>query len=64
MCKTKKIEKIADKTWVEVTGTIKKGTYHSEIPIIEVTQIEEIEKPENDLVYPPDEYYIPTSVLF
>ena len=53
-----------DSTWVELEGTITKGTYHnSDIPILEITSIKEINKPKEEYVYPPDEDYIPTSVI-
>jgi uncharacterized membrane protein YcgQ (UPF0703/DUF1980 family) len=45
-------------------GKIVKGNYHGEIPVIQVTKIETIEKPSDEYVYPPDDYYIPTSALF
>ncbi len=64
LCHSDKISNIPDNTWVEITGTIKKGTYHSEIPIIYVTELKKIEKPADEFVYPPDDTYIPTSVLF
>ena len=52
-----------DNTWVNITGTITKGNYHGEIPVIEITNIETIEKPEDEYVYPPDETYITTSTV-
>lgn len=64
MCKYPDAAKFNDKAWVEVVGSIEKGTYHSEIPIVKVTNIKEVEKPEDIIVNPPDDYYIPTSVLF
>ena len=50
-------------TWVNLTGKITKGYYHGDMPIIEVEKIEEIQKPKDCLVYPPDDFYIPTSSL-
>ena len=50
-------------TWVNVTGKIIKGYYHDEIPVIDINKIEETEKPEEEYVYPPDDTYIPTSVI-
>ena len=50
-------------TWVNVTGEIIKGYYHNEIPIIDINKIEETSKPEEEYVYPPDNTYIPTSVI-
>lgn len=50
-------------TWVSITGTITKGDYHGEIPVIEITEIKEIKKPSDEYVYPPDETYVPTSTI-
>ena len=61
LCHYKDAIKFPDKTWVTITGTITKGTYHSEIPIIEIKDIVKIEKPSDEYVYPPDDSYIPTS---
>lgn len=63
LCNSDKIKKMPDSTWIEITGTIKKGIYHSEIPIIYVTELKQIEKPSDEFVYPPDDTYIPTSTL-
>ena len=51
----------ADKTWVEITGEITSGDYHGDIPIIEIKQIKQIEKPSDEYVYPPDSSYVPTN---
>ena len=57
--------KLQDNIWIEVEGTITKGSYHgSDMPILEITSIKDVEKPNDEFVYPPDESYIPTSVIF
>ena len=64
LCHYKKAIEFRDSTWVELEGKITKGTYHgSDMPILEVTSIKEIEKPNDEYVYPPDENYIPTSSI-
>ncbi|MBQ9298535.1 MAG: hypothetical protein IJ223_05885 [Clostridia bacterium] len=63
LCDCKDISKYEEGTWVEITGEITKGNYHGDIPIIKITQINKIQKPENEYVYPPDDTYIPTSVI-
>ncbi len=64
LCHCQDAPKFRDSLWVELEGKITKGTYHgSDMPILEVTKIKEIEKPNDEYVYPPDENYIPTSVL-
>lgn len=52
-----------DNVWVEVEGTITKGSYHGDMPILEINTIKEIEKPNDEYVYPPNEDYIPTSTI-
>ena len=52
-----------DNTWIEIDGTITKGIYHGDMPILEINSIKEIDKPNDEYVYPPDEDYIPTSVI-
>lgn len=64
LCHYKDAIKFRDNSWVELEGKITKGTYHnSDMPILEVTSIKEIEKPNDEYVYPPDENYIPTSII-
>ena len=63
LCHNDNSSNFEDGTWVNVTGEIKKGYYHGDIPIIEVTSIEQTTKPTDSYVYPPDDYYIPTSTL-
>lgn len=64
LCNCKQAEKYPDKTWVEITGTITKGNYHGTIPVLKITEINQIEKPFDEFVYPPDDFYIPTSALY
>ena len=46
-----------------INGEIIKGYYHNEIPVIDINKIEKTTKPEEEYVYPPDDTYIPTSVI-
>ena len=65
LCNSKKITEFENDSWVEITGEITKGTYHGDMPIINVKEIKQIEKPQSDTyVYPPDDSYIPTSNIF
>lgn len=58
------IKDFEDGTWVEITGTIKKGKYHNQnIPIINIIELKKIEKPEDEFVPPPNNTYIPTSSI-
>ena len=63
LCRSDKSINIPENTWIEITGIIKKGIYHSEIPIIQVTELKQIEKPSDEYVYSSDDTYIPTSIL-
>lgn len=62
LCHLNGAEKYANGSWIEVEGTITKGDYHGEIPVIEIENIKEVEIPSEEYVYPPDETYVPTSV--
>ena len=63
LCSYDKAKDFKEGTWVNITGTIIKGYYHNEIPVIDINKIEETSKPEDAYVYPPDGTYIPTSVI-
>ena len=63
LCQSDDVKNIQDGTWLNIVGEIQKGYYHGDIPIIEVSQLVEIPKPADSNVYPPDDYYIPTSSL-
>lgn len=59
-----KIKDFKDGTWIEIIGTITKGKYHNQdIPIIKVSNIVEVQRPEEDFVPPPQDTYIPTSAI-
>ncbi len=63
LCTSDNAKNFKDGTWVNVSGSIVKGYYHNQIPVIEITKMEETSKPEEEFVYPPDDNYIPTSVI-
>lgn len=64
LCEIDNAKDFEDNSWVEVTGEITKGNYHGDMPIIKVTEIKIVDKPsKEELVYPPDDSYIPTSTL-
>ncbi len=65
LCDSKNVKEFANESWVEITGEITKGTYHGDMPIIQVKEIKQIEKPQSNIyAYPPDDSYVPTSNLF
>ncbi len=65
LCDCKNAKDFPNESWVEITGEITKGSYHGNMPIIQIKEIKQIEKPKDDIyVYPPDDTYIPTSAIF
>lgn len=63
LCQSKDIKNFSENSWVEIEGEITKGDYHGEIPIIKITKINQIQKPNDEYVYPPDENFVPTSSI-
>lgn len=63
LCEYDNAKDFEDNTWIELTGEIIKGDYHGDMPIVKVTEIKTVDKPNDEFVYPPDESYIPTSGL-
>ena len=64
LCHYKDAITFKDSTWVEIEGRITKGTYQNkEMPILEILSIQETTKPSDEYVYPPDDNYIPTSLI-
>lgn len=60
----KDAKNFTDGTWVELTGTIEKGNYHGSIPVLKVIKISATDEPEDVLVCPPDDTYVPTAVIY
>lgn len=64
LCNYDEALKFPDNTWVEIEGKIVKDQYHnSDIPVLQIINIKQIEKPADEYVYPPDDNYIPTSTI-
>ena len=61
LCEYENAKDFANETWVELTGKITKGNYHGDMPIVKVTEMKTVDKPNEEYVYPPDDTYIPTS---
>ena len=61
LCEYEDAKSFDNDSWIELTGEIFKGDYHGDMPIIKVTNIKKVDKPNEEYVYPPDESYIPTS---
>ena len=63
LCNYNDAKNFADTTWVDVTGTIIKGSYHGDMPIIEVTDMHKTDCPSDEFVYPPDNSFVPTNSI-
>ena len=48
-----KANEYKDSDWVTIEGTIEKGNYYGEMPVLKVENITISEPPENEYVYPP-----------
>jgi putative membrane protein len=64
LAKCENAKDFANDTWVNITGTIEKGYYYGDIPIINITQIKECAIPDDPLVSPPSDTYIPTAIIY
>lgn len=65
LCEYDNIDTFKELSWIHVTGVIEKGSLDGDdIPILKITDIKETNKPKDEFVYPPDDTYIPTSVLY
>ena len=63
LCECDNAKELENNTWIHISGTIQKGDYHGEIPIVKVKKIQKINKPSDEFVYPPDSTYIPTGTI-
>lgn len=61
LCDYENAKDFENSSWVEITGEITKGDYHGDMPIVKITEMKKVDKPNEEFVYPPDESYIPTS---
>lgn len=64
LCQSDTANNYEDGTWIEITGTITKGDYYGEIPIIKIEDLKKIDTPNGDeFVYPPDNSFVTTSTV-
>lgn len=63
LCECENGNAYADGDWINITGVIEKGDYYGDIPVIKINKIEKINPPQDVYVYPPDNSFLPTSVL-
>lgn len=45
--------KFEDGDWIKVTGTVIKGSYKGQMPVLEIKEITKCDVPEDEYVYPP-----------
>ncbi len=64
LCKSDCDDDFENGEWIKITCEIAKGYYYGDIPILNITDIEHTQKPENDLVNPPSDSYVPTAVIY
>ena len=64
LCQSDNAKNFKDGAWINITGTIEKGYYYGDIPYIDISEIKEVQKPEIEFVSPPDDAYIPTTVIY
>jgi len=55
LAESDKIKSFNNSTWVTCTGTIKKGNYNGEIPIVETSNIKSIKAPTDEFVHSPSD---------
>ena len=63
LCQSDKAIEFEDKVWVDIVGTITRGNYHGDIPVIKIETIQKVDKPAEEYVYPPDSSYVPTASI-
>lgn len=64
LCEYDNITEFDDGSWIEIVGVITKGKYHNQdMPIVKVKSLNEIQKPKDCFVSPPEDTYIPTSSM-
>lgn len=55
LCENNTSKEYQSGTWLELTGTIQKGNYNGEIPVLEISNIKNATAPEDEFVYLPQE---------
>ena len=54
LCECSSATKYDTGTWINISGTIERGNYNSELPIIKVNDIKAVSSPKDEFVYLPD----------
>ena len=53
LCEYASSKDFEDYEWVEVKGTVEKGNYHGDLPILKIKEIKKSKAPEDEFVYEP-----------
>ena len=64
LCEYKSTKELVNDSWVKITGTITKGNYYGEIPIIKIDSLEEASILNDPYVNSPSDSYLPTTVIY
>ena len=64
LCKCQNAETYSNDSWVTITGSIQKGYYYGDIPVINIEEIKESSIPNSPCVMPPSDTFVPTSVIY
>ena len=63
LCHSEIASNFENGTWIEIEGTITKGNYYGDMPIIEIEKINTVQEPTDEYVYPPDDSFVTTSTV-
>lgn len=65
LCAFEKAIEFENYCWVNIVGTIEKSEYRNEnIPRLRIEKIEKINKPEQTTVKIPNDFFVPTAVIY
>ena len=55
LCDYNKASELSDYEWISIKGTISKGDYKGEMPVVNILELEKINKPKDEFVSPPSD---------
>lgn len=55
LCESGEIYNYKDGDWISVSGIIKTGNYHGEMPTVSITNLTKVTAPDDEFVYPPSD---------
>lgn len=60
LCDYKNANNLIDGEWIEAEGTIEKGNYHGDLPVIKIQTLNKVSAPADKYVFPPSANYLET----